>query len=129
MAMQILWNVMLLCFVEVSKDRRPSLRGSGSTNAPTFLDSLTLMTRTLILLETWGTIHRPTQLHIPVLDTNQRQKQIQRSLKSSCCSHDKMDVLNSACGCWTDCYRIFKLRSMKLNLQCEQGATPCSYDQ
>jgi len=55
MAMQVLWNVMLRRFVDVSKDRRPSLPGSGSPNASTLLDSLTLKTMTLILLD-----HPPT---------------------------------------------------------------------
>jgi hypothetical protein len=93
---------MLLRFVEVSKGRRPSLPGSGSPNAPTCLDSLTLKTRTLILLETPGTTHRPTQLHITELDTIQRQQQIQRSLESSCCSHELLQVLNSVHECWLD---------------------------
>ena len=114
MAMQVLWNVMLLCFVEVSKDRRPSLLRSGSPNAPSFLDSLTLKTRTLILLETSGATHRPTQLHITILDTNQRQQQIQRSLESSCSSHEMLPVLNSVDDCLTDSYLIFNLTFRRL---------------
>ena len=51
MAMQVLWNVTVRRFVEVSKDRRPSLLGLGSPIAPTLLDSLTLNTITLILLD------------------------------------------------------------------------------
>jgi len=51
MAMQVLWNVTMRRFVEVSKDRRPSLPGSGSPIVPTLLDSLTLNTITLILLD------------------------------------------------------------------------------
>jgi hypothetical protein len=92
MAIHVLWNVTLLRFVEVSKDRRLSLPGSGSPGLPDPEDE-----DTLILLETSGTTHRPTQLHITILDTNQRQQQVraQRSLESSCSRHEMLQELNS----------------------------------
>jgi hypothetical protein len=91
-------------FRRISKDLCRSLPESGTPKAPTFLDSLTLKTRTLVLLETSGTTHRPTELHQPATKENSafvRKFMLQSWNAAS--AEECAWLLNSVRDCWTVC--------------------------